>query len=58
MASLSQLYSSKESGLTTKKTFLVPLSEIYAEEGYNVLTLRNFAMLLLLANIYHHWRWR
>lgn len=36
MASLSQLYSSKESGLTTKKTFLVPLSEIYAEEGYNV----------------------
>lgn len=36
MASLSQLYSSKESGLTTKKTFLVPLSEIYAEEGSNV----------------------
>jgi ParB family chromosome partitioning protein len=39
MASLSQYYSAKddnESGITTRKTFLVPLSEIYAEEGYNV----------------------
>ncbi|WP_337264367.1 MULTISPECIES: ParB/RepB/Spo0J family partition protein [unclassified Serratia (in: enterobacteria)] len=39
MASLSQYYNSKEStgsDITTRKTFLVPLSEIYAEEGYNV----------------------
>ncbi|HGM6858976.1 ParB/RepB/Spo0J family partition protein [Serratia rubidaea] len=39
MATLSQRYSAKESigsDITTRKTFLVPLSEIYAEEGYNV----------------------
>lgn len=36
MASLGQLYSNKESELTTKKTFMVPLSKIYAEDGYNV----------------------
>ncbi|KAA5961045.1 MULTISPECIES: DNA-binding protein [Pantoea] len=36
MASLGQLYNNKDSGLTTKKTFMVPLAEIYAEEGYNV----------------------
>lgn len=39
MATLSQRYTSKEtlgSEITTRKTFLVPLNEIYAEEGYNV----------------------
>lgn len=36
MPSLSQLYNNKESELTTKKTFMVPLSKIYAEDGYNV----------------------
>lgn len=36
MASLGQLYSDKKSELTTKKTFMVPLSKIYAEEGYNI----------------------
>lgn len=39
MATLSQRYSAKESigsDITTRKTFLVPLSEIYAEDGYNV----------------------
>ncbi|MEX2953574.1 ParB/RepB/Spo0J family partition protein [Serratia fonticola] len=39
MATLSQRYANKKaenSEISTKKTFLVPLSEIYAEEGYNV----------------------
>lgn len=39
MATLSQRYSAKEkigSDITTRKTFLVPLNEIYAEDGYNV----------------------
>jgi len=39
MSSLSQLYKYKDqngSETTTRKTFLVPLSEIYVEPGYNV----------------------
>ncbi|MBP2856150.1 DNA-binding protein [Dickeya oryzae] len=36
MATLNQLYSSKETGITVKKTHLVPLTDIYAEDGYNV----------------------
>ena len=36
MPSLGQLYNDKESGLTTRKTYNVPISSIYAEEGYNV----------------------
>lgn len=36
MPSLGQLYNDKESGLTTRKTYNVPITSIYAEEGYNV----------------------
>ena len=36
MPSLGQLYNDKESGLTTRKTYNVPIASIYAEEGYNV----------------------
>ncbi|HBW4579818.1 TPA: DNA-binding protein [Klebsiella pneumoniae] len=36
MPSLGQLYNDKESGLTTRKTYNVPISSIYAEDGYNV----------------------
>lgn len=39
MATLSHLYSNKKdngTGTTTRKTFLVPLSELYIEDGYNV----------------------
>lgn len=39
MSSLSQLYKSKDKNgteTTVKKTFLVPLSEIYVEPGFNV----------------------
>lgn len=39
MATLSQRYAARESigsDISTRKTFLVPLNEIYAEEGYNV----------------------
>lgn len=36
MASLSQIYASKETEMTTKKTFLVPRKEMYIEEGFNV----------------------
>ncbi len=36
MASLGQLYNDKEAGLTTRKTYNVPLSALYTEEGYNV----------------------
>lgn len=34
--SLGQYYKTEETGTTTRKTFLVPLSEIYIEPGYNV----------------------
>ncbi len=33
MPSLGQLYNDKESGLTTRKTYNVPIASIYAEEG-------------------------
>ena len=64
MATLSQRYSAKESigsDITTRKTFLVPLSEIYAEDGYNVrelnqVTLKSLGMRLLRGNIYHRWQ--
>ncbi|MFP9227568.1 ParB/RepB/Spo0J family partition protein [Pectobacterium cacticida] len=36
MATLNQRYASKETGITVRKTHLVPISEIYAEDGYNV----------------------
>lgn len=36
MATLGQLYSSGDSGLTVKKTHMVPLPSIYIEEGFNV----------------------
>lgn len=36
MPSLGQLYNDKDAGLTTRKTYNVPLEKIYAEEGYNV----------------------
>ncbi|MEC5345170.1 DNA-binding protein [Brenneria populi] len=36
MATLNQRYASKETGITVRKTHLVPLEEIYAEDGYNV----------------------
>ncbi|MCX2444527.1 hypothetical protein [Citrobacter freundii] len=36
MPSLGQLYNDKDAGLTTRKTYNVPLDKIYAEEGYNV----------------------
>lgn len=36
MATLGQLYSTKESNITVKKTHMVPLSSIYIEEGFNV----------------------
>ncbi|EKF63540.1 putative DNA-binding protein [Serratia plymuthica A30] len=39
MATLSQRYAARESigsDISTRKTFMVPLNEIYAEEGYNV----------------------
>lgn len=39
MSSLSQLYNSKDknsTGTTVKKTFLVPLDELYVEPGFNV----------------------
>ncbi|MCA7012489.1 DNA-binding protein [Dickeya dadantii] len=39
MPTLSQRYNSRnelKSEMTTRKTYLVPLSEIYAEDGYNV----------------------
>ncbi|ATA26780.1 DNA-binding protein [Brenneria goodwinii] len=36
MATLNQRYASKETGITVRKTHLVPLEEIYAEGGYNV----------------------
>ncbi|WJV61395.1 DNA-binding protein [Pectobacteriaceae bacterium C52] len=36
MATLNQRYASKETGITVRKTHLVPLEEIYAEDGYNI----------------------
>lgn len=36
MATLGQLYSAGNSGLTVKKTHMVPLQSIYIEEGFNV----------------------
>ncbi|EHD21282.1 MULTISPECIES: ParB/RepB/Spo0J family partition protein [Brenneria] len=36
MATLNQRYASKETGITVRKTHLVPLEEIYTEDGYNV----------------------
>lgn len=36
MPSLGQLYNDKDAGLTTRKTYNVPLEKIYAEDGYNV----------------------
>lgn len=36
MATLGQLYSSGDSGLTVKKTHMVPLSSLYIEEGFNI----------------------
>lgn len=36
MPSLGQLYNDKDAGLTTRKTYNVPVASIYAEEGYNV----------------------
>lgn len=36
MATLGQLYSTGNSGLTVKKTHMVPLQSIYIEEGFNV----------------------
>ncbi|HFT7668124.1 TPA: ParB/RepB/Spo0J family partition protein [Serratia marcescens] len=39
MATLSQRYAARESigsDISTRKTFMVPLNEIYAEDGYNV----------------------
>ena len=36
MPSLGQLYNDKDAGLTTRKTYNVPLDKIYAEDGYNV----------------------
>ncbi|WKZ94071.1 DNA-binding protein [Chimaeribacter arupi] len=36
MATLNQLYNTKNTDITVRKTFQVPLSELYAEEGYNV----------------------
>ena len=38
MPSLGQLYNDKESGLTTRKTYNVPIASIYAEEGYNAVS--------------------
>ncbi|WP_315709997.1 ParB/RepB/Spo0J family partition protein [Brenneria uluponensis] len=36
MATLNQRYASKETGITVRKTHLVPLEEIYTEDGYNI----------------------
>lgn len=36
MATLGQLYSKQNSGLTVKKTHMVPLSTIYIEDGFNI----------------------
>lgn len=36
MSTIGQLYKQGKTGATVRKTFLVPLSEIYIEEGYNV----------------------
>lgn len=36
MPSLGQLYNDKDAGLTTRKTYNIPLDKIYAEDGYNV----------------------
>lgn len=36
MATLNQHYNTKQTGTTVRKTFLVPLNEIYVEEGFNV----------------------
>ena len=33
MPSLGQLYNDKESGLTTRKTYNVPIASIYAEKA-------------------------
>jgi hypothetical protein len=66
MSSLSQLYKSKDKNgteTTVKKTFLVPLSEIYVEPGFNVrestrFTSKNFATRLLLASTSRLWLFR
>ena len=36
MATLNQHYSSKTTGTTVRKTFLVPLNELYVQPGFNV----------------------
>lgn len=36
MATLNQHYNSKTTGTTVRKTFLVPLNELYVEPGFNV----------------------
>lgn len=36
ISNLYQLYLSKETETTTKKTYLVPLTDLYIEDGYNV----------------------
>lgn len=36
MATLNQHYNTKQTGTTARKTFLVPLNELYVEEGFNV----------------------
>lgn len=41
MATLGQLYGTGDSGLTVKKTHMVPLDKIYIEEGFNVRDIDN-----------------
>lgn len=36
MATLNQHYSSKTTGTTVRKTFMVPLNELYVEPGFNI----------------------
>lgn len=36
MATLNQHYSSKKTNTTVRKTFMVPLNELYVEPGFNI----------------------
>lgn len=36
MATIGQLYKSKQTAATPRKVFWVPLAELYVEDGYNI----------------------
>lgn len=63
MPSLGQLYNDKDAGLTTRKTYNVPLDKIYAEEGYNVRELNRahveeFRDAFIAGEYTRRWPWK